>query len=241
MLVGPDGLPASHAPRGYPVELTSHRVLVDEPGHDADLLATMDKAAAALFDDPRSISEELAELLGTGDVRSYLRKRFFKDHLSRYSMSRRKAPIYWPLTVPSRSWTVWLYAPTLGREAIYAAAGHAERRHNASESEIRRLESAQLQASTPNTPGHDPATAREIAKRLDTERSLSEELRSLNKTLVRIAGSGWTPDLDDGIVVCAAPFADALLDWAKDPADARKRLRAGELGWTTAHEWREVL
>ncbi len=240
-LVGPDGLPALAVPPGYPLALTDHQVLVDEVGHPVDLVTAAEAAAAALVDDPRATVDELTELLNVPDLRTYLRKRFFKEHLSRYSKSRRKAPIYWPLTIPSRSWTVWVYAPTLSREAIYAVAGHAERRHNAAEAEIRRLESAQLQASVPGSAGHDPAMARAIAGRLDAERRIAEELRSFRKVVDRVAGSGWKPDLDDGIVVCAAPFAEALLDWPKDPADTRGQLRAGKLPWTTAHRWRDSL
>lgn len=240
MLVDPNGLPPQAAPADYPLVLTDHRVLVDEPGHAADIVGLVEAAATALVDDPGDLIDEAMALLGVKDLRTYLRKRFFKDHLSRYSKSRRKAPIYWPLTVPSRSYTVWLYAPKLSREAIYAAAAHAERRHHAAEAEIRRLESAQLQASTPGA-GQDATAVRSITKQLDAVRSFSEEVRNLHKALARIASTGWVPDLDDGIVVCAAPFADVLLDWPKDPADIRKQLRGGKLEWASAHNWREVL
>ncbi len=241
MLVGPDGMPAAEAPPGYPLALTPHRVLVDEPGHPADIVAAVEAAAAALVEDPTALLEELAGLLGVADLRSYLRTRFFKAHLSRYSKSRRKAPIYWPLTAPSRGWTVWLYAPVLSREALYAVAGHAERRWNAAEAEIRRLESAQLQAAAPGAAGPDMGLARTLAGRLDGQRRLAEELRTLHRLLARVAATGWAPDLDDGIVVCAAPLAEALLDWPKDPAETRKLLRAGKLEWASAHRWREAL
>lgn len=241
MLVGPDGLPASGAPVGYPLYLSEHRVLVDEPGHPADLCAAVEAAAAALVDDPRALLDEVIEVLGPTDLRAYLSKRFFKDHLSRYSKSRRKAPIYWPLTTPSRAWTVWVYAPTLSREAIYSVAAHAERRLNAAEVEIRRMESAQLQASAPGTTTHDPALVRTLAGRLDVERRLGEELRSFRRVVTRVAESGWSPNLDDGIVLCAAPFAEIFLDWPKELADIRKQLRAGKFPWSSIHRHRESL
>lgn len=241
MLVGPDGMPAAGAPPGYPLALAPHRVLVDEPGHLADIVAGVEAAAAVLVEDPTAMLEELTGLLGVADLRAYLRKKFFKEHLSRYSKSRRKAPIYWPLTVPSRGWTVWLYAPVISREVLYAVAGHAERRWNAAEAEIRRLESAQLQAAAPGAAGPDLGLARALAGRLDGERRLAEELRTLHRLLARVAATGWAPDLDDGIVVCAAPLAEALLDWPKDPTESRKLLRAGKLEWASAHRWREAL
>lgn len=241
MLVATNGLPAKHAPPGYPLAFPEHRIFVDEVEHPADIGAAVEAAAAALVDDPRTLLDELCGLLGADDLRGLLRRAFFRDHLSRYSKSRRKAPLYWPLTTASRAWTVWAYAPTLTREAIYVVAAHAERRLNAAEASIRRLESAQLQASVPHAPTYDPATARSLIRRLDTERRLAEELRGFHKVVVRIAESGWVPNLDDGIVLCAAPFAEVLPDWPKDLVDVRARLRAGKLAWASIHEHRVAL
>lgn len=241
MLVGPDGFPAQGAPTAYPLRFTDHRVLVDEPGHPADLASAVEAAAGALVEDPREMLDELMRLLGFAEVRAYLSKRFFKDHLSRYSKSRRRAPIYWPLTTASRRWTVWVYAPVLSREAIYAVAAHADRRLNAAEAEIRRMESAQLQASTPGSSTHDPGLVRSLAGRLDTERRLSEELRGFRRVVTRVAESEWAPNLDDGIVLCAAPFAEVFPDWPKELADTRKQLRAGRFNWSCVHHYRDVL
>jgi hypothetical protein len=241
MLVGLDGMPATSAAHGYPLHLSDHRLLVDEPGHQADITSAVESAAALLFKDPRATLDEVSELLGTADLGSYLRKRFFKDHLARYSKSRRKAPIYWPLTIPSRLWTVWAYAPTLSRETIYAVAAHAERRLNAAEVEIRRMEAAQLQTSAPGTAVHDAALVRSLAARLDVERRVAEEIRVFRRVVTRVAESGWSPDLDDGIVLCAAPFDEVFLDWSKELTEMRKQLRAGKFPWSSIHRYREAL
>lgn len=240
MLVATDGLPAKHAPSGYPLAFPEHRVLVDEAEHPADIGAAIEAAATALVDDPR-VLDELCGLLGADDLRGLLRRAFFRDHLSRYSKSRRKAPLYWPLTTSSHAWTVWVYAPALTREAIYVVAAHAERRLNAAEVSIRRMESAQLQASVPDAPTYDPATARSLIRRLDTERRLAEELRGFHQVVARIAESGWVPNLDDGIVLCAAPFAEVMPDWPEDLVATRARLRAGKLAWASIHEHRAAL
>src|SRR5207249_6387325 len=53
------------------------------------------------------------------EFREWLRKRFFDYHLSMYSKSRRRAPIYWQLATPSASYSVWLYLNALSRDTIY--------------------------------------------------------------------------------------------------------------------------
>ena len=88
---------------------------------------------------------EILDVLGRNTVRDYLRKQFFKEHLSRYSKSRRKAPIYWPLTVPSKNWGVWMYAPMLSRETLYAIASEAARRERLAAEAIARLQREQQQ------------------------------------------------------------------------------------------------
>ena len=55
------------------------------------------------------------------DVRRWLQRDFFPLHLKRYSKSRRKAPIYWPLATASGSYTLWLYYPSLSSQTLYTA------------------------------------------------------------------------------------------------------------------------
>ena len=191
MLLGPDGFPAANAPAGYPLELAPGRLLVDEPGHRWDIEAAVLNAARALLEDPTAIVAEILYVLGRNTVRDYLRRQYFKEHLSRYSKSRRKAPVYWPLTVPSRSWGVWLYAPILSRETLYAIAAEAARRQRLAVDAIARLQREQEQ-SAPSRP------ARKVADELDTEAKLLEELRIFRAEAEKVASLGWEPDLDDG-------------------------------------------
>jgi hypothetical protein len=233
MLVGDESMPAVDAPKGYPITLPPRRLLIDEPGQLWDIEACFVQAVNTLFDDPDAIIQEMLGILGRRTVRDHLRKQFFKDHLSRYSKSRRKAPIYWPLTVPSKAWGVWVYAPTFTRETVYAVAGEAARRERLAGEAITRLQREQQDGDT------DRPT-RKVAEELEVEEKLSEELHRFRAEAERIAGLGWEPDLDDGIVMCAAPLADLFPSWS-DAKTVRAELRAGKYGWSTVGAWAEEL
>jgi hypothetical protein len=233
MLVGPDGFPAETVADGYPLDLPPYRLLLDEPGHRWDMQAAVDRTAAVLVDDPSGLLHELEGLLDGRDLRDHLRNRFFRAHLGRYSKPGRKAPIYWPLYVPSKAWGVWVYAPTLTRETLFAVERAADQRLGAATTEIRRIEAEQLDSET--------RPSRELALRLESERKLSEELRVFHREVRRIADLGWAPDLDDGAVLCAAPLADLFPDWSKDLLAYRREIKGGLHPWAKVHDYRESM
>ena len=233
MLVGADGFPLDDAPADYPFRLAPQRLLIDEPGHVWDIEECMLRTCETLFDDPDTVVAELLEILGRKSVRDHLRKQFFKDHRSQYSKSRRKAPIYWPLTVPSKNWGVWVYAPMLTRETLFAVSHEAARRERLAAEAITRLEREQGE-------GGAGRSARKVAKELDAEQSLHEELRRFRGEADRIAALGWEPDLDDGIVLCAAPLGDLFPAWS-DAKKARDELRDGRYEWATVAKWADQL
>ncbi len=232
MLVGRDGFPTADPGPGYPLSIPRDGVLVDEPGHRADVVGAVEAAAAALVDEPSMLVNELIGLLGRG-LRDHLRRQFFKDHLSRYSKSRRKAPIYWPLYIPSRSWGVWVYAHRISRETLFSVEAAADQRLGSAITEMRRLEDAQLAAGR--------GTPRQVAAMLESERRVAEELRRFQREARRIAETGWVPDLDDGMVLCAAPLVELLPDWQTELSTRRAEIKAGRYPWSAVHEHRDAL
>ena len=233
MLLGSDGLPVEVAPDGYPVSLPPDYVLLDEPGHAWDFERRVRIAADAVLGDSESGLAAMISVLGNRSVRHYLQTQFFKDHLSRYSMSRRAAPIYWQLSVPSKAWSVWLYAPRLSRETLFAIVREAERRERLASDLIRQLV-AEREA------GGAGRSVSEVAKALDAEVKLAEELRVFRREAERVAGLGWAPDLDDGMMLNAAPLADLFPAWKK-AAEYRDELRAGKHEWSTVARWGDQL
>ena len=79
-----------------------------------------------------------------------------------------------------------------------------------------------------------------MAEELDAEEKLAEELRRFRLEAERIAGLGWEPDLDDGIILCAAPLAELFPAWP-DAKTARAELRKGKYAWATVAAWADRL
>ena len=225
--------PARITPADYEFSLPSDQLLLDQPGHPWGVVERVSAAAGLLVNDADALLSDLLKHLRGMDLRDHLRKHFFKDHLRRYSKSRRRAPIYWPLYVPSGAWGVWVYAPSLNRETLFAVEAAATARLNAAGSEISRLRSEQQNGQGGRAP-------RQLADLLEAEEHLAEELRSFRNEAERIAALGWIPDTDDGIVLCAAPLADLFPAWA-DARKERNNLRAGKYPWASVSKWADAL
>jgi len=113
----------------YPLHISWAGVLVDDPGfedsrpHQDDIVRHVRRVLDLLWQDrSHQIEQEACNILGASDLRDYFRSPtgFFQDHLKRYSNSRRKAPIYLPLSTESGSYTIWLYYPRLSDQTLYS-------------------------------------------------------------------------------------------------------------------------
>lgn len=121
----------------------------------------------------------------------------------------------------------------LTRETLYAVALEAGRRERLAADAIARLQREQHEGGTGRS-------ARNVADELDAEERLGEELRRFRLEAERIAGLGWEPSLDDGIILCAAPLADLFPAWPGAKA-ARAELREGMYSWATVAAWADRL
>lgn len=236
MLTGGDGLPLATPPTGYPVAFPPDSILLDDPGHPRDLFA----AARSVFDvvfgnDADARWQEAAEILDpkNHDLRTFLARTFFEQHIKRYSKSRRKAPIYWQLATPSASYSIWLYAHRLTpdtffhllNEVITPKLGHEERKL---------LSFIQEHGPNPTTSQRKVST---------TQEALVEELRAFRDEIARIAPL-WKLDLDDGVLLTMAPLWRLVPQhraWQKELETAWDSLCAGDYDWAhmAMHLWPE--
>jgi hypothetical protein len=219
MLVDENGLPALRPPPRYPLNIPADRLLHDDPGHPADIVAAVECAARVVNQaQPLQVQSEIR------DLRKYLRDRFFALHLNEYSASRRYAPIYWQLAVPSKRWSLWLYAPSMTRESLFAIA-------RAARDKLSILKDRVTQARQALASGGDQAS-REQAESLE---DLIAEIEKFAGIADQVAHSGWEPDLNDGFVLNAAPLEALFVDrtWRTQIAVHREALQEGKYWWAS--------
>jgi len=184
-------------------------ILVDDDSHQQDLPRLMEQVL-------ETVNMPISE-----DVRRWLRKDFFPFHLQRYSKSRRKAPIYWPLSTVSGSYTLWLYYPELTSQTLFTAVNDfVGPKLNSVRDD---LNSLRIKVG-----GRTNQEEKELEKLEDLERELAE----LNDTLLGIAPS-YRPNQDDGVQISAAPLWSLFRHkpWQKVLKDTWKQLEKGDFDW----------
>jgi hypothetical protein len=207
----------------YPVQVSWDGILVDDPGHPLDLLACIQQVLQAVWRDRwDTIEHEACQVLGVRTIREFFRKpaSFFASHLQRYSKSRRKAPIYWPLSAPSRSYTLWLYYPALTDQTLYTAANDFV---GPKLEETTRLVAALRTRLN---------RRREEESQLEQLQNLEAELNELQAELLRLAPS-WKPNHDDGVQITAAPLWRLCRHrpWQTLLKETWEKLERGEYDW----------
>ncbi len=138
-----------------------------------------------------SYEQDLATRLGLPTLRDYLSRPagFFADHLAVYSKSRRKAPIYWPLSTKSGKFTLWVYYPKLDDQSLpklIADVLSPKIRTLSQEIENRRA-----------TPGG----------KIGELEALRLELEEMRSDFMDLINRGYRPNQNDGVLITACPLA----------------------------------
>jgi hypothetical protein len=155
------------------------------------------------------------------DVRRWLQRDFFPLHLKQYSKSRRKAPIYWPISTGSGSYTLWLYYPSLTDQTPFTAVNDfIEPKLNQVSEDVDAL----------RTKSNDRSAADE--KNFEKLLTLEAELTELRETLLEIATT-YRPNHDDGVQISAAPLWRLFRHkpWQKTLKDTWTKLEKGDYDW----------
>jgi hypothetical protein len=232
MLVGENGLPPTarnEVPAGYPIQIPFDGILVDDEGHPIDIIRHIRQVLKVIWGEKDSdIEQEACELLSTNSqkvssLRDYFRKpaAFFNDHLSRYSKSRRQAPIYLPLSTASGSYTLWLYYHRLTDQTLYTCINDYIEPKLGRVSETVKF----LRSKTTRTRDED--------NDLENLQTLEDELTKFRDELLRVAKLPWNPNLNDGVQITVAPLHSLfrLSKWQKKLKETWDKLEKGDYDW----------
>jgi hypothetical protein len=225
MLQSASGLPATptDVPEDYPLRISWSGILVDDPGHPEDVQTRVREALQVIWGArAEAIEQEACTILGVRTLRDYLAipNNFFDDHLSRYSTSRRVAPICWPLSTASGSYTLWLYYHRLTDQTLYRCVNDFV--------DPKRKEVAEQLGALQRKTGRSRDDEREL-ERLAT---LDQELADFRDELLRVAAF-WKPNLNDGVQITAAPLYRLFnhRQWRKRLQETWEKLEAGDYDW----------
>ncbi|WXL23870.1 BREX-1 system adenine-specific DNA-methyltransferase PglX [Ectopseudomonas mendocina] len=204
-------------------------ILVDDAGSSFDLVSRVHGVCERLWsangdmDRCQKIENEILDKLNVYDFRSYFKdsSRFFDDHLKRYSKSRRKAPIYWPLATASGSYTLWLYYPGLSDQTLFTAVNDFV---------DPKLVDVRKELQTLRDKG--AGRSKQDEKSLEALASLEHELADLRDSLLEIAPN-YRPNHDDGVQITAAPLWKLFRHkaWQKVLKDTWAKLENGDYDW----------
>lgn len=212
----------------YPVEISPDGILVDDPESPDDMVSRVRDVFEAVWRDRADdIESEACEILGVSDLRDYFRdpKLFFDYHIKQYSRSRRKAPIYWLLQSPKRSYGVWLYYHRLNKDTLFKVlAMHVEPKIRLEQARLDQMRAKRREL------GAGGSEAKRMERAIDRHEVLMSDLHTFRDRLRRAAELYLEPDLDDGVVLNMAPLG-GLVPW-KEPGVYWEALRRGEYAWS---------
>ena len=221
------GLPArpEDVPAGYPVRIPWDAILVDDPNHPLDIERRVREVIEIIWSGKEggptaeAIEHEACEILGVEPLRDYFRKPagFFADHLKRYSKSRRQAPIYWPFSTASGSYTLWLYYHRLTDQTLHTVLADFLKP---------KIKSVEQEMTGLRGQG-------KVGGQIGELQSFLDELLDLHEEIERVIKLPWKPNLNDGVLITAAPLWKLfrLGKWQKDLKACWVELEAGDYDW----------
>jgi hypothetical protein len=225
MLQNPSGLPAetNDIKSTYPIKVEWTGILVSDEGDIKDIIFQLRKVIEVIWKDKADILEqEFCKSAGVTSLQNYVCKptKFFAEHFKIYSMNRRQAPIYWPLSSASGSYTIWLYYHRLNSQTLYTC--------------INDFVEPKLKQVSEETDKLRIKTNRSRKDELELEKwsALELELKDFSEELLRFA-KFWRPNLNDGVIITAAPLWKLFhyKPWQKILKQTWEKMKKGQFDW----------
>jgi len=202
-------------------DLTARSILVSDLDSEHSLVTEVERMLRLIWPSNKvSVEEDVSAPLGT-NLGKYFDREFFADHLSVYSKSRRKAPIYWPLSTAAGRYTIWVYYHELNSQTLFTAINDfVEPKLNSVRDDLNSLLAK------------GGGRSKQEEKELEELEGLGKELADLRDTLLDIAPS-YRASQNDGVQISAAPLWPLFRHkpWQKALKDTWSKLRKGDYDW----------
>jgi hypothetical protein len=234
-----NGLPAhsQYVSAAYPVQIAWEGILVDDPNHQLDVEKRVCAIIVTFIDNKEGaghnlIEQDACEQLGVSSLRDWFRRpvNFFADHLSRYSKSRRQAPIYWQLSAGNGNYSAWLYYHRFTQDTLYRVL------RDFVEPRIQEAEREQFELESQGGLSGDAASL------LQEAQALLQDLR-LFKSELELVAPLWNPNLNDGVIINHAILwrITPYTPWQKKCKECWDKLVKGDYDWAhlAFHLWPE--
>ena len=161
------------------------------------------------------IEYELCQLIGCKNLQNYLESPtgFFDYHFKRYTKSRRKAPIYWPLSIEDGSLTYWVYYPKLNQNTLHSLI---------------------LKLRDENERLHSQIAATIDKTQQTLLRGRQQQVEGMMDELNNIINAGYKPNHDDGVPVTSCPLVKLIAHrgWKQECTENWEDLQKGEYDWS---------
>ena len=179
------------------------------------------------------IENEALDILGVKTLRDYFRKPskggFWDDHVSRYSGSRRYAPVYWLQQSARKHYAIWLYHYRLDKDQLFKVL------KNCIEPKIRGVSGQSAECSRQleeaKAAGKPAKEIKQLQKKQQELEDFLSEMQDFEDKLRRAANLHLEPDLNDGVVLNIAPLWE-LVPW-KEAKKYWDELLEGKYEWSS--------
>ena len=227
-------------------------LMVLEEGHPDDLATCVIEILRAIHGDSEAEKIVRTAMSGNGSLResleAHLLGSFFKKHVKRYL----KRPVYWLLQSPECHYSVYLFHGRATDQTLALLQGkrYLGGRIHRLEGEISEAKETEATASGGSKSAWKKK-ARDLAEELEDLKAFDRHVTTLNNFPIKDAKGHqktvrWQPELDDGVLLNAAPLHGLAPYWKKadgglDLRKAWNELENGEYDWskTALRYWPE--
>ncbi len=203
-----------------------HGIAVLDEGHFHDLAARVFETLSIIYGEDQAAEIVHQATAKQGDpvaiLRKYLSGPFFREHIKLY----RKRPVYWLLQSPKKKYGLYLFHEKLTSDTLYRIRGEEY-----VAAKIRLLETKidEMRKLKDVSEGREK---RRLEKQISEFEDVLEDVREFAKKIDAILKQGYTPHIDDGVLINMAPLWELIPLWQAELEKCWDALEQGDYDWS---------